>query len=55
MAGSKSDTMTSAVLSFALWISVVWEGRETYASLDEALQAAEEGLAAWMSEQFGTA
>ena len=34
---------------------MVWEGRETYASLDEALQAAEEGLATWMSEQFGTA
>ncbi len=32
---------------------MVWEGGETYASLDDALQAAEQGLEAWMREQFG--
>jgi hypothetical protein len=34
---------------------MVWEGKETYTSLDAALQDVEEGLGAWMSEQFGTA
>jgi len=31
----------------------VWEGGETYVSLDDALQAAERGLEAWMRKQFG--
>ncbi len=31
---------------------MVWEGGEMYASLDDALQAAEQGIEAWMREQF---
>ena len=32
---------------------VVWEGDETYATVDDALRAAELALAKWMREQFG--
>ena len=30
---------------------LVWEGQEDYATLDDALQDLEAGLAAWMQEQ----
>jgi hypothetical protein len=30
---------------------LVWEGQEDYATLDDALQDLEEGLAAWRREQ----
>ena len=30
---------------------MVWEGQEAYATLDNALQDVEAGLAAWMREQ----
>jgi hypothetical protein len=30
---------------------LVWEGQEDYATLDDALQDLEAGLAAWMREQ----
>ena len=30
---------------------LVWEGREHYATLDDALQDLEAGLVAWMQEQ----
>jgi hypothetical protein len=30
---------------------IVWEGQEHYATLDDALQDLEVGLAAWMREQ----
>lgn len=33
---------------------MVWEGEDSYASLDDALQAAEEAIDAWRREQFGT-
>ena len=32
---------------------LVWEGQDDYGSMDEALQAIEEGLAEWIEEQFG--
>ncbi len=32
---------------------VVWEGQETYTSLDEALRAADTALGAWIQENFG--
>jgi hypothetical protein len=32
---------------------MVWEGRETYASLDDTLQALDTALGAWMKENFG--
>jgi hypothetical protein len=31
--------------------SLVWEGQEDYATLDDALRDLEAGLAAWMREQ----
>ncbi len=31
----------------------VWEGKESYRTIDEAFQAAEKGIAAWMKENFG--
>jgi len=32
---------------------VIWEGKKNYKTLDEAFQALEKGLRAWMKEQFG--
>ncbi len=32
---------------------MVWEGRMVYAILDNALQALDEALAAWMKEHVG--
>ena len=31
----------------------VWEGKPHYATLDEAFEALEEGLASWLKEQYG--
>ena len=32
---------------------MVWDGRETYATLDAALQALDTALGAWIKENFG--
>jgi hypothetical protein len=32
---------------------MVWEGHAMYATLDDALQALEMALGAWMKEHFG--
>ena len=32
---------------------MVWEGKGSYKSIDEAFEALEEGLSKWMKEQYG--
>jgi len=32
---------------------MVWEGEETYPTLEEALDAAEQAVTAWIDQQFG--
>jgi len=32
---------------------VVWEGKRTYKTMEEAFQSLEQGLAGWMKEQSG--
>jgi hypothetical protein len=32
---------------------MIWEGQESYASLDDALQAAEHELQVWIRKQYG--
>ena len=32
---------------------VVWEGKKSYKTMDEAFQALEKGLSAWMKGQYG--